>query len=210
MEILNCKKRIPRSSHSVRNDRKQGRIPGILYGKGIQNILFETGELEFNQEIKKVGDHGIINIDIDGVVYKGLIKEIQRDSINHKILHIDIEQFSSNKIVNTEIPICFEGEDLVNISGGIIQKEKDSIKVHCKADFIPKTIKIDLGKLKIGDCYRMADLELSNEISIDEDMNAVIATITKANTKIIDEPEETDRGIYYVKENVTEIQQAEE
>lgn len=183
MEILNCNVRNKNSAHDAKKIRKAGKIPGILYGEKINNMMFEISEMDLNREIASGGEHGVLNVTINGESHQALIKEIQRDPVNHKVIHIDLEDVSSDKIIQSEVPIMFMGEDMLGRNGGILQKEKDSVKVQCKADMLPKYINIDVAGLKYGETYRIRDIEISSEISFIEDPNTVIAAITGDNTK---------------------------
>lgn len=178
MESLTLHKRNKKTLHEARKERRQGLIPGIIYGKNISNIMFEIAELELNKEITKSGEHGVLSVNLDGENHKALIKEIQRDPVHHKITHIDLAELPANATIQTEVPIVFNGEDLIMKKGGAVQKEKTNVKVQCKGESIPKCINVDLSKLDIGDSYRIGDIEMSQDISIIEDFNSIIASIT--------------------------------
>lgn len=191
MEILNAVKREKRTSHEARKERRNGRIPGILYGKNISNMLFEIGELELTKELSKNGEHGVVSIDIDGTEHMALIKEVQKDPISRRFMHIDLEELSNDTVVTTEVPLMFSGEDNVTRNGAILQKERNKVKVQCKGGNIPKSISVDVSNLVLGDTYRIGDIEFANEISFLDDANTVIAAIIDANTNTIvkDTPE---------------------
>lgn len=178
MEGVTLHKRNKTTLHEARKERRKGLIPGIIYGKSINNIMFEIAELDLNKEITRSGEHGVLNVNLDGENHKTLIKEIQRDPVHHKITHIDLAQLSENTVVQTEVPIVFNGEDLIMKRGGAVQKEKANVKVQCRGENIPKYINVDLSKLDIGDSYRIGDIEMAQDISIIEDFNAIIASIT--------------------------------
>jgi large subunit ribosomal protein L25 len=144
--------------------------------------LFEIGEMELSKELIKTGEHGIVNINIDGEEHMALIKEIQKDPVNRKFMHIDLEELTNDTVVTTEVPLLFVGEDMVRRNGGILQKERNKVKVQCKGGSIPKSINIDVSALSFGDTYRLADIEFSNEISILDDKNTVIAAVADGNT----------------------------
>lgn len=189
MEILKCEKRVKNTTHEGRKERRIGKVPGVIYGKGITNFMFEVGEIELVKQVNTVGEHGIINTNIDGSDYKTLIKEIQRDPVNHKIIHVDLQELTVGSRITTEIPLVFIGEDLVMRNGGIIQKEKNSVKVQCASENIPKYINVDLSRMLQGDTYRVSDVEVSKEISIVDDLNALIASITLGNVKDVEASE---------------------
>jgi large subunit ribosomal protein L25 len=182
MENLSAVSRVKKTAHEAKKERRNGKVPGILYGKNISNMLFEIGEMELSKELIKTGEHGIVNINIDGEEHMALIKEIQKDPVNRKFMHIDLEELTNDTVVTTEVPLLFVGEDMVRRNGGILQKERNKVKVQCKGGSIPKSINIDVSALSFGDTYRLADIEFSNEISILDDKNTVIAAVADGNT----------------------------
>ncbi|MCY6483553.1 50S ribosomal protein L25 [Clostridium aestuarii] len=192
MENLKCQLRNKNRSHYPKKKRLKGKIPGILYGKGMENILFEIGELELNKEIAIQGEHGTINLEINNHNHKALIKELQREAVNHNIVHIDLQEIDNKAKVHTEVPLIFTGENLVKKDGGIIQKEKNSVKVQGRYENIPKAIEVDISKMKVGDVCRVADLEISSEITFVDDIDTVILAISKYNTSALSEEEKEE------------------
>ncbi|MCY6958641.1 50S ribosomal protein L25 [Clostridium brassicae] len=200
MEILKGEIREKNTNHYPRSRRKQGKVPGILYGALVKNSLFEIGELELNREVNAVGEYGTLNLELNDAQHKALIKEVQRDPVTHRIVHIDLEEVSDNQIVQTEIPIIFKGEGLINKNGGIVQKEKSSIKVQGRHKEIPKSIKINLAEVGIGGVLRASDLEMAREISIVDNIDTVIAAISHYSVGAESEEEEKDTAQAVAKE----------
>lgn len=186
MEALKANKRDNQIPNYVKKQRRKGKIPGILYGGSLRNFMFEIGEMELNKEINKMGEHGLLNIDVDGKTVKTIIKEVQKDPVTHKVLHIDLEELYDGKTVQMDVPLHFTGERLVNKNGGFIQKEKNNVKIQCASNNIPKNINVDLSKLNIGDTVKVCDLEVANEITIIDDVNSVIALVADNNGNMND------------------------
>lgn len=184
MGVLNCNVRTKDCTHAAGKVRRNGKIPGVLYGEKFNNLLFEISELELNREILKEGEHGVKSININGNTHQAIIKEIQKDPVTHKILHIDLENVHEDKTVQAEIPIHFINEEKVSQKGCILQKEKSSVKVQGKVKDLPKYISVDLRNLKYGESYRLSNLEVASDITFMEDINTVIATVTGANTNV--------------------------
>ena len=189
MEKLVVKEREKKVVHSAKKNRRDGKVPGILYGKNLNNLMFEVGELELNSEIIRIGEHGVLDITLNGDNHNVLIKEIQREPVNQKIIHIDFEELYENSRVITEVPIKFIGENAINKNGGILQKEKSSVKLQCKASKIPKLIQVDVSNLSVGEAYRVADIEFAEEISIVDALNLVIATVAMVKKYNVDTEE---------------------
>jgi len=186
---LNLNKRDESIPNNAKKLRREGKVPGILYGKKINEIMFEVGELELCREISKNGEHGVISFDLNGKDYQGLIKDVQRDPVTHKIIHLDLEELDKNKKIISTVPIYYEGEGLLNKKGMVLQKEKDSIKVECTADNLPKYIKININGSNNGYVYRAGDLEVASELSIIDDLNTVIAAVTYERKTVSDDME---------------------
>lgn len=181
MENLNIIQRQCKKGHSARRERRKGMVPGILYGKNRENFMFEIGEMELNDAIKHTGEHALVNVSINGNEEKALIKEIQREPVKHKIIHVDLESINEDQRIVTEVPINFEGEGTIKGKGGILQKEKLSVKIRCKADKIPKYLNANLTGLSIGDSIKLQDLELGEDITFMEPVDSVVLSVSYSN-----------------------------
>lgn len=194
MENLNIEKRVKHTHHEARKTRKCGKVPGVLYGKAIENTLIEIGALELNQYILQEGVNSVVDVTLGGEKHKTLIKEVQRDPITRKIIHVDLEEVDTHKKVTANVPVSFTGEENLIKNGVVLQKQKDNVKVKCEAGCIPKTINIDVAKAKVGDNFKIADVEFANEISIMDSLDSVIATVTfeqkRQEPAVADETEE--------------------
>lgn len=189
MNSLNLNKRDENIPNNAKKLRKNGRIPGVLYGKSSNAFMFEVAELELCREISKNGEHGIVNFDLNGNQCQALIKDVQRDPVTHKIIHLDLEELDKNKKIISTVPIYYEGEGYLNKKGMVLQKEKDSIKVECTADNLPKYISININGSDSGYVYRAGDLEVASELSIIDDLNTVIASVTYERKTVSDDME---------------------
>ena len=178
MTNLNIEQRTKHTHHEARKTRRAGKVPGILYGKAIQNTLIEVGAIELNQYILQEGINSVLDVNLDGQTHKTLIKEVQRDAITRKIIHVDLEEVDSHKKVTANVPVSFTGEEQLIKSGAVLQKQKDSIKVKCDADSIPKNINIDVARAQVGENFKIADVEFASEISILDSLESVIATVS--------------------------------
>ncbi|WP_066872907.1 50S ribosomal protein L25 [Clostridium mediterraneense] len=178
MEKLNILIREKKTHHEARKTRREGKVPGILYGKAIKNMLFEIGAIELDRYIVEEGCNSLIDVDINGENHKAMIKEVQRDPINRKIIHLDLQQVEEGKIVTANVPVNFVGEDNLVRNGIVLQKQKDSIKVKCEAENIPKAVTIDVAKAKVGDNFKISDVEFGQEISIMDSLDSVMASVT--------------------------------
>ena len=178
MSNLKVIERVLGTGHSARRLRNKGFVPGVIYGKEIGNMLFEVGELEISKEISSCGEHGVLSLNIDGKNKNVHIKEVQREPVNHKIIHIDLEEIEKGELITAEIPISFEGEGYLSKNGAVLQKERAAIKIECDPLNMPKSVIVDVSKGVGGSVYRAYDIESSNELSIVDELDSIIASVS--------------------------------
>lgn len=187
MSNLELKMRDKNVPNSAKKSRKSGNIPGVLYGKAINNFMFEVGDLELVHEIASTGEHGIIDVLLNGENHKALIKEVQRDPATNKIIHLDLEELKGKDKIVSSVPIHYIGEEYINRRGSVLQKEKDSVKIECSVDSLPKYINLNVGSGTVGAVYKLGDLEVASEISILDDLNSVIAAVSYERKTVSDD-----------------------
>nr|WP_075810317.1 50S ribosomal protein L25 [Clostridium perfringens] len=178
MENLQVNQREKKTRHSSRQCRRKGLVPGVIYGKGINNFLFEIGELELNHALSVTGEHGLLNINSQEGSLNTLIKEVQRDTVTRRVLHIDLEKVEGNEEIETAVPINYVGEEYINKLDAVLQKNIDSIKVKCSPSNIPKGVNLNVGRAKPGEQFKIADVEFGNEITVVDDLNSIVASVS--------------------------------
>lgn len=178
MENLQVNQREKKTRHSSRQCRRKGLVPGVIYGKGINNFLFEIGELELNHALSVTGEHGLLSINSQEGSLNTLIKEVQRDPVTRRVLHIDLEKVEGNEEIETAVPINYVGEEYINKLDAVLQKNLDSIKVKCSPSNIPKGVNLNVGRAKLGDQFKIADVEFGNEITVVDDLNSIVASVS--------------------------------
>ena len=178
MENLQVNQREKKTRHSSRQCRRKGLVPGVIYGKGVNNFLFEIGELELNHALSVTGEHGLLSINSQEGSLNTLIKEVQRDPVTRRVLHIDLEKVEGNEEIETAVPINYVGEEYINKLDAVLQKNLDSIKVKCSPSNIPKGVNLNVGRAKPGDQFKIADVEFGNEITVVDDLNSIVASVS--------------------------------
>jgi len=177
MDELVLNKRLNKTANAVKQKRREGKVPGVVYGKKLGSLMFEIGEMELVEELSRTGEHGVLRFDLDGYNGTAVIKEVQKDPISHKVIHIDLEEVSRYGMLETEVPIKLEGKEFLSTKGIVIQTQKDSVKISCKAQDIPKSIDVNVSNAKLGSVYKLSDLEVGSEISIIDKLSTVFASV---------------------------------
>jgi large subunit ribosomal protein L25 len=180
---------IPRTSvgkGSSRRNRRDGRIPCVIYGPDIDPISLSIDEREFRRAIKSsAGGASIFDVDVEGKKNKALLREIQRDPVTSRVIHVDFHAIAMNKPINIMVPLHFIGIPVgVKTDGGIMNTTMRELEVSCLPTDIPEHIEVNVEELGIGDSVHVRDLEVSNARILSEEQRTIVVisapTVVKA------------------------------
>lgn len=175
------------------------RVPGVLYGPGIdENIHFSIDELEF-EKILAVSKRQIIELSVDGKTYKTLLKKTEFHPLSDRAVHVDFYVLSDDHKVTLSVPIHLEGTPIgVTEGGGRIFQPMHILRIRVTPDRIPGVYAIDISELNIGDSLHVRDLELEGITPLD-DLSRTIVTIRPPKSEeqltsslITEEPSEAE------------------
>jgi large subunit ribosomal protein L25 len=94
---------------------------------------------------------------------KALVRDLQRDPITNRVLHIDFHAIAMDRPINVWIPIHLKGTPMgVKVEGGIMQTTMRELEISCLPANIPDSIDLDVSELGIGDSIHVGDLKLEN------------------------------------------------
>ena len=188
----------PRTLHKkkVRALRRQGIIPGVIYGKDFEPVQVQVAGKDFEKVYKETHGTSIIDAGLGGKTISILVQEIQRDNLSHNILHIDFLKVDLKRDVTVEIPLVFVGESIVETEGrGKIGHEATSINIKCSPKNIPSEIEVDITVIKEKhDVIHASDLMLPEGASLAHGVSEDKVIATMVPTKFVEAEEEVLEG----------------
>jgi len=207
------------SGKKVKALRKKGILPGILYGPKLKETQpLEVDEKDFEKVYNEAGESSIIKLKIENEKLKineflVLIKEVARDPLTERPIHVDFYQPSLEEEVEVTIPIIFEGEaPAVKDLGGTLVKNISGIEVKALPQKLPREIKVDVGNLKtFEDHILIKDLKLPEGVKILKDPEEIVASVSpleKVEEELVKPIEEKVEEVEKVEEK--EKEEAEE
>ncbi|MBN1211908.1 MAG: 50S ribosomal protein L25 [candidate division Zixibacteria bacterium] len=182
---LTANLRNERGKGSARRTRSEGKIPGIVYGPEIDPVSIAIDEKVFRSAIKLSTSGTIFNLDVDGKENKVVVRDIQRDPVTSRVIHVDFHAISMNRPINIAIPIKFIGIPRgVKTDGGIMNAPMRELEISCLPVNIPDALEIDVTDLGIGDSVHVKDLSIENVEILAEPQRTVVVisspTVMKA------------------------------
>ncbi|ADH61465.1 ribosomal 5S rRNA E-loop binding protein Ctc/L25/TL5 [Thermoanaerobacter mathranii subsp. mathranii str. A3] len=164
--------------NSARRLKKQGYIPGILYGKDMtENIPLAVEYNKFQRLLQQHGRNVLFNVIVDGSTHNAVVKEIQEDTLKGKIIHIDFQRVSMHEEIEATVPLKFEGIGLIESKGGIVQHQLWELTVESLPDKIPQEIVVDLSKLEIGDTLFVKDIQVPEGVKVIDDPDEIVVSV---------------------------------
>ena len=164
----------------VKNLRKKGILPGVLYGPKTKTMSLEIDLKEFEKVYKEMGKSSLISLEVEGKKFLVLIHEVKSDSIIEKPIHVDFYQPRLDKKVEATVPLVFEGESLVvkNLEGTLI-KNIFEVEVKALPQDLPHEIRVNIENLKtFEDNILIKDLLVQEGVEILKDPKEVVASVT--------------------------------
>ncbi len=191
-------KAIDRSENGAKNVkqvRKEGFTPVILYGKEYDNASLKIKTTELNKFLSHHGLGAMTEIEANGKVELALVKEIQRNPVTHEVLHVDFLHLKAGVKVKVDLPLAFVNEDKVP-NGLFVQRLLEVVNVESLPKNLVDFIEVDLEGLELGDTLAVKDIDMSKnegmEILDDPDtpvLHVVEPTVYKEPTE-----EEAEEG----------------
>lgn len=179
----------------VKKLRREGYLPGNVYGKGLKSHALQIKLSDFEAVYKEAGDTGVIDLTYDGKSKPVLVKNLQRNFANHTLLHVDFYQVNLKQKVKATIPLVLVGEpQAVTDKLGMLLQNQSDVEVEALPDSLPENIEINVEHLAaVGDQVTVADLKAPEGVEVLTDSTQTIAKI--AEPKVEEpEPEEAPEG----------------
>lgn len=177
------------SSH-LKQLRKQGFIPGVVYGIGQTNISVEINGSQLHAALKK-NPKAILQASIAELgEHPVLVKDIQKDMLSGKWIHVDFHQINMNVSIDTKATIHFSGDPIGLVEGGILQVEVHEVEIRCMPDKLFAAFEVDISRLGIGDQLLVSDLLPHDGVEILTESSVMLVKILNPQTTEI-KPTET-------------------
>jgi len=157
--------------------RKNGFIPGVIYGNNNESQLIKVDQKKLNRQLKRNGKSSIFHAEFADELVPVKINEIQRDPVNREVVHVDFQRIEMDKQIEVAVPLYFNTEPIGVKRGGSVQQQLREIKLRALPSEIPDYIKVDISDLDIGDVMRIRDLSLPDNVEIQHDAETVLLTI---------------------------------
>jgi large subunit ribosomal protein L25 len=180
-------------SAESRRLRRQGLIPGVLYGRE-NPVAISIAERDLRTAITGAGgSHAVLEVVVDGgSAHSSVLKDFQLDPIRGYITHVDLQEVRLDQPIHASVSVTLVGEAHGAKEGGILSQVTNSVNIEALPLEVPEHLEIDVTHLGIGESARLSEVKLPDGVTLlDDPETTVLATVTLPRAE---EPEPVAEG----------------
>lgn len=202
---LNAEPRASAHSRATRRLRREGRVPGILYGMGGDPQPFSVDARELRLAL--AGHGAVLDVALDGKSTSAVLKDAQRDPVRGEVLHVDLLRVDLNKPIEAQVALhLVGGEEAAGVKeGGVLEQVTREITVEALPNDIPEFVEHDVSHMEMLGTELLSAVSAPDGVTFKDDLEeTVIATITPP--RVEEEPEEIEEETGVVGEGEAEAE----
>ncbi|MCS6860071.1 MAG: 50S ribosomal protein L25 [Abditibacteriales bacterium] len=193
--------RTERGKNACRRLRRQGIIPAVAYGRGMEPIAIQVNAREMRAALGTHAEGHLVNLRLkrngSEETLMTLVKEVQRDPVTGAPLSMDFQRISLTEKITTSVPLVAHGTPAGAHAGGILEQAVHEVAISCLPTDLPEEITFDVSHLNINDSVHLRDLQPPAGVEILGDADTVVAIVhpprvAEEPTPIAEEPTEPE------------------
>ena len=166
--VLSVEVRERTGKGSARQTRRDGRVPGVLYGGELGPVAISLKDNELRKAINS-GQFlaNMITIEHQGETQTVFARDVQFDPVMDFPVHVDFQRVQEDSMIALEVPVSFLNEEKAPgiKRGGVLNVVRHAIEVNCPAGSIPEAIEVDVAGLDIGDAVHISAVTLPENVT---------------------------------------------
>ena len=179
-------------SAESRRLRRQGLIPGVLYGRE-QPVAISILERDLRHALSgHGGTHAVLDVVVDsGKTHSSVLKEFQQDPVRGYITHVDLQEVRLDQPIHAAVTLVLTGEPAGVKEGGVLNQVTTTVNVEALPLEIPEHLELDVSALGIGDSARLSEVKAPDGVTILDDLEeTVIASVALPKVEVEEPAEE--------------------
>ncbi len=172
--------------------RAAGRIPGVVYGRGVDPVAVSLEPKELQAAIAGEGGiNNLISLDCAGELNNAvvIVADLQRDVIKRTMEHVDLQRVNMNEKIKVHVPIQVKGTAVGVKEGGMLDIDSHTLHLECMPTQIPEFIEIDVTNLQIGQTLHLQDVTVPEGVTFLGHPDVPVASVLGRTTADSDETE---------------------
>jgi len=160
----------------ARRMRRMGRIPGVVYGPGVDPISVSVAARDLRSVLStEAGLNAVLSLRLDGKQFLTMAREVQRHPVRGTVTHVDFQVVDPDREVSAEVPINLIGEATeLHRADGVLEQQMFTLTIRSRPADIPSHFELDVTEVVIGSSLRVADIAMPEGVATDVDPESAI------------------------------------
>ena len=193
LHLLKVTTRAESGKGGARQTRRNGQVPGVLYGLSAEPVRLKVDAREFDHLLYgSQGEHALVQLEYEDqpdLSGPAMVKEVQHHPVRGQVTHADLLRIDLSKKIHTFVPIRFEGHARGVIEGGVIDYQTREVEIACLPMEAPEAIVVDIEVLDIGDSLHVRDLVIPENVELLTSGDRAVAAVHAPRVVLEAEPE---------------------
>jgi large subunit ribosomal protein L25 len=176
---------------AVAHLRRSGRLPGVVFGRGVESTSVSLDAHEFEQLHRHSGPNALVDLSVDGKrATPVLIHGVQRHRVTSRPLHVDLYVVRMTDELTVDVPLVATGaSEAVNLHGGTLIHPTEHVRVKALPDHLPQSISYSVDSLAtFDDMIHVRDLEIPGDVTLLTDPEEVVARVLPPRVEEVEVP----------------------
>ncbi|MGE5459878.1 MAG: 50S ribosomal protein L25/general stress protein Ctc [Solirubrobacterales bacterium] len=173
----------------ARKLRAVGRVPAVVYGQGIEPASVSVDAKELFHVLHAGGANVLLDLIVDGKPQLALARDVQRDHIRNRFVHVDFLAVSRTEKITIAIPVQVNGESVGVKAGGVLEHHLWEIQAECLPGDVPDAIEADISELAVGDSLKVSDLPVPSGVTILSAEDELVLAVVPPQAREVEEVE---------------------
>ncbi len=183
---LTAERRSDAGKGVARKLRAAGKVPAVLYGQGLDTTPLTVDSRELGHLLHgSAGSNVLVDLIVDGEEHLAIPREIQRDHIHSKWVHVDFLAVSRTETITVNVPVHETGDAAGVKEGGVVEHHLREVQIECLPQDVPDEIVVDITDVELGDMIHVSDLVVPAGVTVlTNPEDAILSVITPALLRV--------------------------
>jgi large subunit ribosomal protein L25 len=171
----------------ARKLRADGRVPAVLYGHGKPARSLSVDAKDLFHLLHEAGSNAIVDLVVDGKKTMAIPREIQRDHVRGRYLHVDFLEVRRDEKITVDVPIHLTGESAGVKAGGVLEHHLWELRIECLPQDLPEAIEADISALNVNDSLRVSDMVVPEACTVLTPIDETVAAVVPPQAREVEE-----------------------
>lgn len=162
--------------------RKDGYLPGNIYGKGIGSIPITINEDDLEKNLARFGRNAVYKLDLAGEkTYNVVIRDIQYLPVKHEHMHVEFQKITLSEDMKTDVMIRLIGKESIDFKNLVLLQQMDAIPLKGLPRKMPDVVEIDVSELKAGDSITIGSMEFPKGVICELEPEHLVLSVKESH-----------------------------